>query len=145
MHFNEQRTRRRIMERFIHDSSQDETGRFPLEISFIRPIWEKTAAAGVVQNGTHRVPPQRFSLMPLKRRQTDESDFTLPGSGKDEVTKVQFVLIGAIDTDAERGDYFDWTGSYFLDSGRYRVDYVGARQMDRRLVGINFHAGLGGS
>lgn len=145
MHFNEQRTRQRIMDRFILDSSQDETGRFPLEVRLTRPQWEKTAAGGVVKNGTHLLPPQRFALMPLKRRQTDESDFTLPSSGKDEVTKVQFILIGSVDTDAQRGDYFDWNGADFLAPGRYRVDYVGTRQMDRRLVGINFDAGLGGS
>lgn len=145
MHFNEQRTRQRIMNRFIQDSSKDETGRFPFEVALMRPQWERTETGGRAKVGKVQVPKQRFALMPLKRRQTDESVFSLPGLGKDEVTEVQFVLIADVDVNAERGDYFDWNGADFLSPGRYRIEYVGVRQMDRRMIGINYDADLVGS
>lgn len=128
------------MDRFIRDSAKGEDGRVELRMRLERPVYEKTVTGGRTVASTIVLPEQVFALMPLKRRQTNESNFTLPTSGKDEVKKVEYVLIGSLDCDAERGDLINWAGDRFLDSGIYRVEYVGVRLMDRRLVGINFHA-----
>lgn len=139
-HFSEQKVRSRLMQRFIDESAKGESGRIDLKIRLQRPTFEKSDTGGKVETGRVTLDEQVFALMPLKRRQTVEAEFTLPNSGKDELTKVQYILIASNNVDAQRGDFFDWDGTQFLDRATYRVEYVAVRLLDRKLVGVNFHA-----
>jgi hypothetical protein len=142
MNFSEARVRRRLMNTFIDLSTIGESGKPELVIEFIRPVWEKTEAGGIARTGELVLPAQVFAPMPLKRRQTDEGGWTNPGSGKDGVSVVPYILICDIDVDIQKLDYFVWYGEDWFRPGTWEVDYVSGRHYDRKQVGINFNAPL---
>lgn len=83
------------------------------EITLNRPQFAKTATGGYAKGNFSALPPQLFRLVMYQRRLTNLTSEKADG----EVPTLPYVLVGAFDSDVERGDEFTLDGTYYRVKG----------------------------
>src|SRR5688572_32289390 len=117
----------------------------PLDLQLNRPIKEKTTAGGVVDSGEETLDAQRLRWIPFKRRLTWEKILAPQGIGRDELTKVQYILEGFHDADIEPGDWFTTPPvNHGLQPGQYEVVFVSPWREERVQAGLMYRGNLDG-
>ena len=96
---------RKVMAEFIEADGRS--------IELHRPTFEKTATGGYVKGNFQTLPPQRFRLVPYKRRLTDLTTVKAEG----EIPYLPYVLICLPQVDVQRMDEFQLDGVYYRIQG----------------------------
>lgn len=105
--------RRRLLKAFIDAQ--------PVDITLVRRVRVETPAGGWTLEEPAEVPPQRFRLVPFKRRLTHQTEDNQDGS----FPRLPYVLVGNWNADVQREDEFDMNGH------RYRVVDLEPNSHDR--------------
>lgn len=130
--YSEQAVREDLLEYFI---TQD-----PIVVRLRSPVFVDTAAGGRAQAGWAVRPEQTFYFQPFKRRFTQESIFNPQTYGEDQVTKVNYIMIGRPDVEWAVKDEFlvevDTEGFSRLKAGIYRIEFIWPSHWDRRWAGV---------
>jgi len=101
----------------------------PLVLRLNRPVMTATAAGGYLEGEPEVLSPQRFRLVPFKRRFTHQVVDTQDG----DIPLTQYVLVGKFNANVQTDDYFEYKGT------TYRVVGVEPKSLDdsrsdRRVV-----------
>lgn len=117
----------------------------PLDLVLNRPIKEKTDAGGIVTSSDEMLEEQRFRWIPFKRRLTWEKVLAPQGIGRDELSKVQYILEGYHDADIQPGDWFSTPPvNHGLQPGQYEVVFVSAWREERVQAGLMYRGSSDG-
>jgi len=85
----------------------------PIMVTLERTTKVESGAGGFVKSGPTALPPQRFRLVPWKRRLTDFTARTANGA----IPVTQYALVGNVRVDINRDDRFTYQGDvYIVDS-----------------------------
>lgn len=99
-----------------------------VDIALERRVWETTDTGGRKVASTSTLPPQRFRLVPFKRRLTHVVVNTPDG----KVTDSSFQMVGSHTADIQKEDRFQ------LDGGWYEIESVEPNREFRTLCDVRY-------